>query len=247
MQTLRFLLCTWLLCHCLVAPANTQTRLELDSGTEPVALLELYSSQGCSSCPPAERWISGLKEDPRLWKQLVPLVFHVDYWDYLGWADPYASSKYSQRQRRYHQLRRSKAVYTPGFMLSGQEWSRWFGLRRLPALPQPQTAEPGRLTVSLQAGNFEARYQPAGAGQGLWLNAAILGFDIVTDIGRGENSGKKLPQDFVVLAHATYRGDGIHWQASLPAVDYTGKKAVAFWISRGAHPAPLQAVGGWLQ
>ena len=72
-----------------------------ESNNEQVSLIELYTSEGCSSCPPAERWLSKLADDESLWSHFVPLAFHVDYWDYIGWKDPYASKEYSQRQRRY--------------------------------------------------------------------------------------------------------------------------------------------------
>ncbi len=65
--------------------------LHLASGDTRVNLLELYTSEGCSSCPPADRWLSGLRQDPRLWRQLVPVAFHVDYWDGIGWPDRFAS------------------------------------------------------------------------------------------------------------------------------------------------------------
>src|SRR5437867_10582189 len=65
------------------------------------ALLELYTSEGCSSCPPAEAWLSKLKDAPGLWRDFVPIAFHVDYWDSLGWKDPFAIKAYSERQRDY--------------------------------------------------------------------------------------------------------------------------------------------------
>src|SRR4051794_39959317 len=64
-------------------------------------LIELYTSEGCSSCPPAEEWMSGLKNEPRLWQDIVPIAFHVDYWDRLGWKDPFASKLWTERQTQY--------------------------------------------------------------------------------------------------------------------------------------------------
>ncbi|MDQ3115241.1 MAG: DUF1223 domain-containing protein [Verrucomicrobiota bacterium] len=64
-------------------------------------LLELFTSEGCSSCPPAEAWLSKLKDDPGLWRDFVPLAFHVDYWDRLGWRDPFASKVWTSRQYEY--------------------------------------------------------------------------------------------------------------------------------------------------
>src|SRR5437868_3719162 len=69
------------------------------SGEDQTVLLELYTSEGCSSCPPAEQWMTQLKNAPGLWKSFVPVAFHVDYWDYLGWKDVLSSPNYSQRQR----------------------------------------------------------------------------------------------------------------------------------------------------
>src|SRR5271165_2157908 len=85
------------------------------------ALIELYTSEGCSSCPPAETWMSRLKESSGLWKDFVPLAFHVDYWDYLGWRDPWGKRVFSDRQQAYAQSWRSDSVYTPGFVLNGRE------------------------------------------------------------------------------------------------------------------------------
>ena len=69
------------------------------SGDKRVSLLEVFVSQGCSSCPPAEKWINTFIHHPSLWVDVIPVVFHVDYWDYLGWKDPYARKEFSQRQR----------------------------------------------------------------------------------------------------------------------------------------------------
>src|SRR6476646_4780454 len=69
-----------------------------ESGPQRIHLIELFTSQGCSSCPPAEAWLSKLKSEPRLWKDFVPIAFHVDYWDRLGWRDPFATKEWTARQ-----------------------------------------------------------------------------------------------------------------------------------------------------
>ena len=108
------------------AAVTAQTAsITFQSSEAQTALLELYTSEGCSSCPPAESWLSRLKESPGLWKDFVPLAFHVDYWDYLGWRDPWAAREFSERQRAYAQGWRSENVYTPGFVLNGKEWRDW--------------------------------------------------------------------------------------------------------------------------
>src|SRR5580693_7997010 len=96
--------------------ANAETNsLSFQSSNKQTSLLELYTSEGCSSCPPAETWLSRLKASPGLWGDFVPVAFHVDYWDYLGWRDPWAKSEFSNRQRAYAARWHSQSVYTPGF------------------------------------------------------------------------------------------------------------------------------------
>src|ERR1700733_854948 len=100
----------------LTLQAQTTTRFE--SGPSQVSLLELYTSEGCSSCPPAEAWLSALSQSPELWKAVVPVAFHVDYWDNLGWKDWFSSREFTQRQRRYAANWGSGSVYTPAFILN---------------------------------------------------------------------------------------------------------------------------------
>lgn len=213
-----------------------------DSGVRQVSLLELYSSQGCKSCPPAERWMSGLKTDNRLWRQFVPVVFHVDYWNSLGWQDPYSTLKHSQRQRMYLVHNYIKAVYTPGFILDGQEWTGWFKAPELPALP---VDEVGQLKVDVADGKAVAKFIRAEDSTGLVLNVAVLGFDIVTEVTEGTNKGLQLPQDFVVLNYKTFGSDLGLWRVNMPDTDFSGCTAVAFWVSQNSDPTPIQAAGGW--
>lgn len=216
-----------------------------NSGVRQVSLLELYSSQGCKNCPPAERWMTGLKRDERLWQQFVPVVFHVDYWDSLGWQDPYSTLKHSQRQRMYLVHGYTKAVYTPGFILDGLEWLGWFDT---PELPELNNSEVGALRVEVAAGKAEARFARDAAHTdttGLVLNTAVLGFDIVTEVSGGENQGLQIAQDFVVLNYKTAASDTGHWEIEIPATNFAGCTAVAFWVSQNSDPTPIQATGGW--
>src|SRR6202049_4018226 len=93
-----------------------------------MALIELYTSEGCDSCPPADKWLSSLfgadNERPAV-TGAVPIAFHVDYWDRLGWKDRFASAKYTDRQ--YEQMRRQRAtfVFTPQVMLQGRDFGQW--------------------------------------------------------------------------------------------------------------------------
>ena len=95
------------------------------SGPGTAALVELYTSEGCSSCPLADRWLSTLSSRPA--GSVVPLALHVDYWDYIGGKDPYAKREFPLRQRRFSQLQRMALVYTPQVMLQGRDFRGWGG------------------------------------------------------------------------------------------------------------------------
>jgi hypothetical protein len=84
-------------------------------------VLELYTSEGCSSCPPADQWLSQMIRLPSDQLNALALALHVDYWDYIGWKDPYASAQYTQRQRSIAQANRQSSIYTPEFVLNGKE------------------------------------------------------------------------------------------------------------------------------
>ena len=89
---------------------------------EPFAVLELFTSEGCSSCPPADRLLSEMVQQARSSNpRIIPLEFHVDYWNYLGWVDPFSERRFSQRQREYGQAFQSSTVYTPQVIVNGKE------------------------------------------------------------------------------------------------------------------------------
>src|SRR5260370_800872 len=173
-----------------------------ESGPQRVHLLELFTSQGCSSCPPAEAWLSKLKNEPRLWKDFVPLAFHIDYWDRLGWRDPFASKEWTARQYQYSATWKSESVYTPGFVLDGREL-----LER--AIPASSNEKPGTLKLSVTNRKVLAEFVAAnGASQDIDFHVALLACDQTTNVTGGENNGRKLSQDFVVvfLAHEKMSG-----------------------------------------
>lgn len=88
------------------------------------AFVELYTSEGCNSCPPADRWLSSVARSyPR--DRVLPLALHVDYWDYIGWKDPFTRREFSQRQRRLSHLQRTALVYTPQVLLQGADFRAW--------------------------------------------------------------------------------------------------------------------------
>ena len=105
--------------------SQKNTSFTAQSSAEKVQLLELFSSEGCSSCPPTETWMRSLRSQTGLWKSFVPLEFHVDYWNNLGWSDPYSQAEFSARQRTYAAQGKAASVYTPGVFCDGQEWRDW--------------------------------------------------------------------------------------------------------------------------
>jgi len=221
--------------------AIAQPKLQLESGQNQVPILEIYSSQGCSSCPPAERWVNNWLTSDKLWKSVIPLVFHVDYWDYLGWRDPFAQAAFSARQRSFKNQRKANAVYTPGFMLNGNEWRGWFNGNSLPK----SSTKTGNLIVSLTGEDILATYSQMKAGD--ILNIAVLGFGFNTYIKKGENSRKQLRQEFVVLSHKEIDPIGERWLSDWQIPNTQAKQyAIVAWVSSENSLTVKQAVGGFI-
>lgn len=219
-----------------------------ESGPQQVALVELYTSQGCSSCPPADRWMTLQKGQPELWKSYVPLALHVDYWDYIGWQDPFAQPAFGQRQRGYEDEGSVNAVYTPGMMLDGREWRGW----ARDEIPASAGASTGILNVVVKKEEIQVTFMPGESEyEQLSIHVAILGFDLKSRVTRGENRGRELLNDFIVLqlAAAPLARQADHFTAVMPSFT-TGpvntNLAIAAWIEAPSSQTPLQAVGGWL-
>jgi len=221
------------------------------SGSAEVVLVELYTSQGCSSCPPADRWLSSSKAHDSLWKKFVPIAFHVDYWDYIGWQDRFAQNRYSQRQRRYASEFEEATVYTPAVRIAGREWQRWRNTNFDQLNSNTQVGDL-RLDISEQGGlnaSFTANDSSAEEGSFI-LNVALLGQNLSSKISRGENRGKRLEHDFVVIGMSKLSVTKIseatqHWVGKIPsALTQAPNYAVAAWITRTDSLSPIQAVGG---
>jgi hypothetical protein len=238
-----------LACLALSTTMSVGAETRFESGTEQTALIELYTSEGCSSCPPAEAWMSRLKGDPGLWKKFVPIAFHVDYWDRLGWRDRFSSKQWTEREGRYASLWGSDSVYTPAVVLNGHELRNWSGASVFG--PNEKTA--GVLVAKTTDGKtFTIEFRPPPEASENWdAHLALLGSGISSRIGAGENSGRNLAHDFVVLGlrEAALETDGETRRARLtiPAVVESGARlAVAVWVSARERVAPVQATGGWL-
>lgn len=219
--------------------------IELKSGQKKNTMIELFTSEGCSSCPPAEHWINGLKNHPKLWDDIIPVAFHVDYWDYIGWKDPFATPGNSYRQRRYHQEKGIKSVYTPGFVTNGYEWRRWFNNKTI----IQSDVETGELNVSIHDGLIKAEYKGKEVEEmALKINVAVLGFGLETEIKAGENAGRTLHHDFVVVGQDNQTSFNGQWTLPIPDVQKheMTRQGIAVWISPINRQKPIQSVGGWL-
>ncbi len=195
-------------------------------------VVELYTSQGCSSCPPADRFLGELAERD----DIIALSFHVDYWNYLGWSDPYSSAESTARQRDYRRALGLRYVYTPQMVIGGIDQAvgsgrgevlnaieRRRGRARL-AIDISHPA-PGEAVVSIGAGPRPAR--PA--------QVMLFAYDRAhtTEIRRGENEGVKLINRNVVRAHrriGTWNGTKKTIRISLKKLGITGQDGCAIIV-----------------
>jgi hypothetical protein len=178
--------------------ASAQCRIE--SPAHRVALLELYTSEGCNSCPPADRWLAAQKFDA---SRVVALAFHVDYWNQLGWEDRFSHADYSARQREIAQRNGGRFVYTPQFVLDGRDWQQWRAAGALGEALSKLSREQSGAAISITAtregstavveGSVTMREDGAGA---VWL--ALYEDDLQTVVRAGENRGRTLEHDRVV-------------------------------------------------
>ncbi len=165
------------------------------SGPNTARVVELYTSEGCSSCPPADRWLSKLKAQPGI----VALAFHVSYWDRLGWKDRFASPAYTQRQAEQQRVNGARYSYTPQVVVDGRDEPRWH------AKPAPAAGDrraPVQLSLSRNGGAYLATVQP-----GTDTPRRLAAYWVLTENGHrtavksGENEGATLTHDFVVRAY----------------------------------------------
>lgn len=228
----------------LLSVATARADTVITSRSQRVALLELYMSEGCSSCPPAEAWLSRLVNTEDLWQTVVPVAFHVDYWDYLGWKDRFADGRYSDRQRDYATTWRQGRVYTPGFVLNGREWRGWFDGR---PLPQDEGEAAGILRVVVSPSEMIVTFDPATEHESLVAHVAVLACGIEQEVSAGENRGRTLKHDFVVIQYEAreLQDDGHGARFSLTR-DVPGRAAVAAWVTARGDMRPIQATGGWI-
>ena len=178
----------------------------LSSGARTASVVELYTSEGCDSCPPADKWFSTLSYQR---DGVVPLAFHVDYWDYIGWKDPFGKPAYAERQRSTVIRQGSRTVYTPQVMLDGKDARAWTfnskfdaGLRDLASRPAraaltlsavPSASAPSAIEVAVNVNIPDAALRAESA-----LFIALTEDNLQSRVTAGENKGNTLKHNHVV-------------------------------------------------
>lgn len=223
------------------------------SGPEQSVLIELYTSEGCASCPPADEWMTDLTKSPYLWKTFVPVAYHIDYWDYLGWKDKLSQKYFSERQRAYASQNKSGSVYTPMIVNNGSELKEWY---LTPTIKVKSKKDAGMLKVDVVSPEeLKITYLPHNGAymEGLVVYVAKLGFDYKSQIEGGENKGQMINHNFAVLSLAQqdlqYKNGMLsataRFEKELPVT--IPKQGVAVWVSKKDSYEPIQATGGYLE
>jgi hypothetical protein len=175
---------------CVSSNALAQPTCAAQSGERRTPVIELYTSEGCSSCPPADQWLSTLKGKP-----VVAQAFHVSYWDYIGWTDRFANPAFNARQRESAKQQGARFVYTPQIVRNGKDWRDYAGR-------VPETGDTAQVRITLQrigqSDKYEARVTPL-PGVTQWSAYwTVTEHGHVSKVKAGENNGSSLQHDFVV-------------------------------------------------
>jgi len=209
---------------------------------EPRAVLELFTSQGCSSCPPADRLMGQLVKDP----SLVALSVPIDYWDYLGWRDTLASPAHSARQRAYARVRGDGQVYTPQIVVDGATdvlgSDQTAVERAIAQTEQTSGAMSLPVTVSLSASTLSVKIPSLATSNRtgeVWL--CPLAKSVPVTIGRGENRGRTITYHNVVrnwVKLGDWTGAQSSWDVPLSQIKAAGIDAAAIMVQEGTHDRP---------
>ena len=204
-----------LLCVCgAVFAAGPACQAQSASTLTPV--IELYTSEGCSSCPPADRWLSSLKASASSGRAVVQ-AFHVGYWDYIGWVDRFASPAHTARQKQIAAANRLSGMYTPQVVLNGQDWKDY---GRATA-----GADAAQARIAMEQGaddSFVATVSPRDPGARWSAYWTVTEHGHNSKVKAGENAGEFLQHDFVVRQY-------------VPAGDYQGASRLVL------HAVPAEA------
>jgi hypothetical protein len=201
MITARALLALFAASHCAFAAAECRAT----SGAQTAALVELYTSEGCSSCPPADRWLSGFAGTRRD-SRVVPVAFHVQYWDYIGWKDSFGDARYTGRQKDEAKAAGARFVYTPQVIVGGRDFPEWHDAKAFANAVDAIQRKPARATLALEShgaadgsitGSVAVKLEPGVRAKHLVLAALPLQNGLSTRVTAGENKGEQLTNDHV--------------------------------------------------
>ena len=235
-------------------PMTIEAQCRAQSAEQQVAVFELYTSEGCDSCPPADRWFSALGRSGA--GQVVALAFHVDYWDRLGWRDRFGSAAYTARQHEQAARRHAPFVYTPQVLLQGEDFPDWRAQGQASAAVAAVNARPARATIDLAASPAEGhaasvdvrvRVGDARDRAHAAIGVALVQDGLGSDVKAGENAGKRLAHDHVVRQ---WRADAVRWSPAgeaierlvVPLPDDPGPLSVVALVEDDATGRVLQAV-----
>ncbi len=192
-----------LLIACLIAtPSFAGEKITATSNGQQTAVVELYTSEGCSSCPSADKWLASLIEVPKDELDVLALAFHVDYWDYLGWKDRFGSPENTKRQRQLGANNRQSSIYTPEFFVDGMEAR---GTKKVLQKIRDANQQPAeiqlKLVISKSSGELQLELQSdslKATNQSLQHHYIVYENELMSDVKRGENSGERLFHQQVV-------------------------------------------------
>jgi hypothetical protein len=198
MMSLHKLILTALL-PLLAMPALAVT-CSAESGASRVALLELYTSEGCDSCPPTDQWFSTLPQRGYTPQRVLALAFHVDYWNYLGWKDPFAQAQFSTRQNDASRRNKARVVYTPQLLLDGADYRRSVKGDDIGRHINKTQAPGAQISMTIDTSEKQPRLRAriSTAASQAQAYAVIYENNLATEVAAGENRGKRLRHDFVV-------------------------------------------------
>jgi len=215
------------------------------AAADPRGVVELFTSQGCSSCPPADKLLGEFAKDP----SLVVLSLPIDYWDYLGWKDTLADSRFSARQKAYSAVRGDRDVYTPQVVINGVRHVLGSDRKGIEAALEKSRGEHGIMSVPVRlsrAGHYLKVSVAASVGRHaeVWICAVAKAIPIT--IGRGENSGHQIVYHNVVrnvLKVGDWDGTANTWSVPLENISREGVDAVAAYLQDGSRDRPGPMLG----
>lgn len=221
------------------------------SGPTTAALVELYTSEGCSSCPPADRWLSAFAPGSGN-GDVVALAFHVNYWDHIGWKDRFADARYTERQRDRASASGARYVYTPQVVVGGRDFPAWSSQRAAASAFEAIRRKPAPVSIEVMlrlaadrtlTAEVSATGRESLAKADLMLLTALTQSGLSSRVTAGENRGEKLQHDFVVRDFAVQRGLGKSIATFKSRADWSPERmAVAAFVQNVKTGEVLQAV-----